>query len=1431
MVCYNFGHGGHWWWSESVGPGDDWQLVAVSGHPACDEICVYSVGGPAVFLADHIRIGVSPDFDEFFGNQAWSGDSADPVNTATGNFTHEETDLSFATRGAPLALSRYYNAMDPQEGLLGPGWTHSYNITLHADAPHAQVPVRWGDGQTDYWIEDGEGGYQPSAPNLYDELVHNPDDTWTVTKRNLDVYQFDSSGRLTSMADKNGNTITLVYDEPGFPDLVTEVTDPVGRSLILSYTDGGLLETITDFAYPPRTVHHSYTDGLLSEVTDVEGQTIHYTYTENGQLETITDQRGVTTVTNVYDEESRVIEQRDGSGDVTIFQYATPEANQTTIIDTVTVNGEPQVVQTIHTHEELYKLLLSIENPLGDTLSYSYDDHNNRTTITDRNGKTTEFTYDDRGNVTSTTEPDDPEDPNDGGITSVEYVDPDFPDLPTGKTDALGFVTAWTYDDRGNVVAEARYLNTTETDSVTKSWTYNEFGQRLTETDERGNVHQWIYDEDGLLLEKIDPEDNRTWHGYDELWRRIWVTDGRGSGPEDPDHTTSYTYDDADRVIQITGSPVGDPPHPITQNFAYDEIGNLTHATDGNGNTTVSAYDPNSNLIRVEEPLDGNPQGRITEYIYDQLDRRVALVNANRNTTTYAYDGADRLLLTEDVEGNQWSHTYDPHGNMLTETDASDVTLTYAYDALHRKIGIQDELANEWSFQYDKLGHVTQKTDATAKETHYAYDALGRLLTVMDAAGGVTQYSYDPTGNLTGVKDAKDQWVSLREYDATNRLIRATDGDGYAYEYGYDEVGNQIWVTDAKGETDSLFYDAENRLTAIHYADATEVAYAYDDNGNVIAMADPTGTSLFTYDEQNRLRSSTDGYGQTVEYGYDPVGNRTSLTYPDDKQLTYTYDAANRLRTITDWADRWTDYSYAGMRLMSTSLPNGLSETRGYDGLGYLISLETTDGVDSSLLGFTWERDGMGTPLSVTETGTLPPTLDEEFLENYRYDPDNRLQTVTHFDLSPEHPGQPLPQGNTRDALNTYEHDANGNLISRTIRGVMTTFAYDCEEHLISQRTGLHTVEHLYDGLSARIARIEDGLETRYVLDRGRGMTHVLCETDAEDQITAYYIHGAELVARIGADGSERYYHTNDLGTVVGLTDESGQVTDRYANTPYGEPQGQEGSTPNPFTYVGGLGVMAEADGLYYMRARFYDPQTGRFLTKDPAESRLASPQERHRYVYGGNLPTVLVDPGGLWAWKVTGIVMDYVIEPAVMAVYKEEPVPGISGTVAKEAIGILGRALSTSAPGLATSALWPVLGIGDIAMYAAGAIAEKCVAETGGFTDIRFLERWSGVGWPGGGGAGGSPDPVDPYWFEGLFVEPRGRVPNALAASKAAKRGGTRINPTFRANMEAQGRRFPIVGETFDVAVQGIENNWSMQQVFDESLRRSGIRVYWMPR
>ncbi|MCK4341969.1 MAG: hypothetical protein KAY37_09630 [Phycisphaerae bacterium] len=993
-----------------------------------------------------------PEAAYFLGDQPLSGSAAHQVNTATGNFHYSEVDLAIASRREPFVFARHYNSLDGRTGPLGEGWRHTYHIVLTPPNPPDQpyVAVTWSDGRTTFWNPDGPD-WKPATRDLYDQIELSGG-IWTVTRTNLDQYRFDSSGHLLNILPKgNSNNITSLDYDPVETDRVIKVTDPAGHWLDLGYTDDRLT-SVAD--HTSRAVQFVYTAGRLTSAIDVLSGQIDYEYDGNGYLEKVKDQRQpqVTVITNTYapDGTGRVFHYMDGNGNTTDFLY---RADETEI--TQAVGGHE--ITRLHKSEMVYQRQTIDQDPLGHQVVYTYDENFNRETVKDRNGNVTSFTYDSLGNVTSVTDPDDPDDPNDGGTTSFEYNDSNVPHLPTRKTDTLSYVTDWTYDGRGNVLTEKRYLTVPPGDSfVQKSWTYNPFDQRLTATDERGNTHQWHYTAEGQLDYTIDREGNYTWYGYDSLWRRIWVTDGRGTGPEHEAHTSRLYYDADDRLIRTESPPVGDPSHLIVQEFGYDEVGNRTSVTDGNGNETTYAYDGNNNLRYVYQPL-----GRTTQYQYDELNRRVKTIDALYQATDYTYDDADRLTERRDAANNAWSYTHDDHGNVLTASEPSDsnptgIIVSYQYDVLHRRTSASNELSHISRTEYDVLGRVTRTIDATNQPTQFTYDGLGRLTAVEDALGGRTEYTYDATGNLLQILDANGHAISVREYDDLNRLIQAEDGNGNYYTYGFDAVGNQTSVRDANaqpsGPTTTLTYDAVNRRTAMNYQDGSWVTFAYDDNGN---------------------------------------------------------------------------------------------------------------------------------------------------------------------------------------------------LTSRTIDEVTTDFEYDVEDRLIAQirdpdGTAIR-VDHVYDGDGNRIARTESGAETRYVLDRGRSMSHVLCETDAGGSVIAYYIHGPTLVARIDAGGTPRYYHTNDLGNVVALTDADGVVVDRYAYDPYGLPVGHEGNTSNPFTFVGGLGVMTEdfddPMALYFMRARFYDPDTGRFLGKDPVAGALTDPLGLNRYAYGLDNPLLHTDPSGEVINLITGAI------------------------------------------------------------------------------------------------------------------------------------------------------------------------------------------------
>jgi RHS repeat-associated protein len=163
--------------------------------------------------------------------------------------------------------------------------------------------------------------------------------------------------------------------------------------------------------------------------------------------------------------------------------------------------------------------------------------------------------------------------------------------------------------------------------------------------------------------------------------------------------------------------------------------------------------------------------------------------------------------------------------------------------------------------------------------------------------------------------------------------------------------------------------------------------------------------------------------------------------------------------------------------------------------------------------------------------------------------------------------------------------------------------------------------------MSNRIARTEAGVTTRFVLDLSGDMSRVLAETDESGNVTAYYVYGIGLISRIMTSDTRNFYHYNNRGDAIALTNDTGIITDKYAYDEYGKLMASDGGTANPFKYVGRHGVMDEGNNLYFMRARYYDATVGRFLNEDPLGFEGG---DWNLFAYVGGNPVVGIDPSGL---------------------------------------------------------------------------------------------------------------------------------------------------------------------------------------------------------
>jgi YVTN family beta-propeller protein/YD repeat-containing protein len=268
--------------------------------------------------------------------------AAEPISTGNGNYYYQHTDFVIPGRGLPLVLRRSYSTLDNYSGPLGANWTHSYNVLLQDNV--SSVNIKWGDGHGDTFTLSGTT-YIPQA-GVFSMLTKNGDGSFTLTQKNQTRYNFSAADKLTSIQDRNGNTVALTYDGSG--NLI-QVTDAVGRNLTLSYDGSNRISQVSDPI--GRTVSFQY-DGNnnLSQVTDSASGSTTFVYDVNHRVTSITQSNGQTLLQNTYYASGRVMSQTGGRGFATTLAYNTPNLGDTTITD---ARGK----QTIHGYDSSLRIV------------------------------------------------------------------------------------------------------------------------------------------------------------------------------------------------------------------------------------------------------------------------------------------------------------------------------------------------------------------------------------------------------------------------------------------------------------------------------------------------------------------------------------------------------------------------------------------------------------------------------------------------------------------------------------------------------------------------------------------------------------------------------------------------------------------------------------------------------------------------------------------------------------------------------------------------------------------------------------------------------------------------------------------------------------------------------------------------------------------
>jgi RHS repeat-associated protein len=716
-------------------------------------------------------------------------------------------------------------------------------------------------------------------------------------------------------------------------------------------------------------------------------------------------------------------------------------------------------------------------------------------------------------------------------------------------------------------------------------------------------------------------------------------------------HTTTYTYDSNGNVLSVS-QPDGNG-NTVTTSYTYNSFNEVLTVTDPLLNVTTNTYDTHGNLLTVTSPKpNSSTAASVTQFTYNTLGQMTQITDPLSHNTILTYTPAGLIATIKDAQNNITTYGYDTHGNRTSVTDALQHQTTFAYDPGDRlkTITYPDPGNTTTTFAYDYRGRRTSVTDQNGKTTTYAYDDADRLLTVTDAATNVTTYGYDTENNLTSIKDANNNTTSFT-YDAFGRVKQTNFPSGYIETYNYDAVGNLTGKTDRKNQLISYAYDGLNRLTQKSYPDTTAVNYTYDLDSRLTQVTDPTGTYQFTFDNMGRLTAASTSYtfltarNFSTGYSYDAASNRTGFSDPESGSTTYAYDTLNRLQTLTPpSAFSGTGsfgFSYDGLsRRTQMTRPNNVATNYAYDNLSRLQSvLHQLAG--STIDGATYTVDNVGNRTAKTDQRAgvtsnygydaiyelTNVTQATSTTESYTYDPvGNRLSSLG---VSPY-------SVNTSNELNStpttsYIYDHNGNTTSKTDSTGTASYNWDFENRLISvtlPSTG-GTVNFRYDPFGRRIQKAFSSAAsppavttTNYAYDGG----NVIEEVDSNGTILARYAQTQNIDEPLAMlrGGTTSYYQADGLGSISSLSNTTGALGQTYSFDSFGKQTASSGSITNPFQYT--AREFDSETGLYFYRARYYDPNGGRFISEDPLKSAV----RLNRYKYVNNSPNILADPTGL---------------------------------------------------------------------------------------------------------------------------------------------------------------------------------------------------------
>ena len=946
------------------------------------------------------------------------------------------------------------------------------------------------------------------------------------------------------------------------------------------------------------------------------------------------------------------------------------------------------------------KRVIEILDPTNQSTTFYYSGHF-LNLIRDPAGRETTFSYNGAGQLVGVRFPD----------NSQKHYEYDSQGLMIGETDARNNSTIYEYNEWNRLSSVRRPDNSAVTvNDSTSSTIGNNFTGGATGTLKQtgldaGKTYDGIKD-----AKNVETKFVKDYNGFVTI-----VVDGAG-------RTTEIKRNLDGQPVEITrpdGTKALYEYDPVTQDL-------LSQSDTALGISESQTFGQYGNKLS-----EINAKGKSTTYEYDNRGLQTAVVNHLGHRSEITYNSFGLPIQSTNPLGKSQSTTYDSHGNILTQTDL---------------------LGRITSFTYDLSGNLITSADSGGKITRYEHDPMNRISAVISPKNERTEYTYLATGELSLITDQLDNTITF-EYDHLGRMIRKTDQLGFTITRQYDANGNIVIETDPNGNVKTFAYDSSNQLTVKTLPDNV-ISITRDGTGNITRVYDNFSDLNYVFDVGGRMtESSIQGRGVisdfpvvTLKHDRDAIGNRIALHDPTGT-TTYHYDDINRLTGLTNQKGENFSFSYdIGSRLVGMTRPGSESQFN-FDDSNFITEIiHSKAGMNIASFGMSRNLAGLITEIN----------RNQSISKQYGYDDNSQLVSATNpeatvpsqmqaeafnydsiYNRTQDQRGS-YQYDNKHQRLNEdwkylYYYDNNGNLSKKQEKanfpnGAITNFSYSSENQLMGFKVydsgnpnPLKEVFYAYDATGRRLQKriIDHTAENdpkktftrRFVYDGAE----ILLEYDGENQLLARYTHSSlstddvigvdvttDGVSAGLAQNSGSYQYLKDhLGTISDITDNSGNKLQHYVYSAFGVLLGIQDAAAadimsNPVLNTSYSFTGREYDsesGYYYYRARYYDPNTGRFLQKDPSPGKLElSSTVINSYIYVINSPLMHTDSTGKfldWLWKgliaIGAAIVGAIVGPIVAAV------AGLTGLIGTVASAIVGAAVG----GLFAGAAFQLTGLG----------------------------------------------------------------------------------------------------------------------------------------